>query len=140
MVKEQYVSYKVAKLLHEKGFEINPELDYWKIGPDGTMYFICSIGAYTSDCDNKTAYYRPKDSYPCPTQQMAMRWLREEKNIHINVYTFNRELPISGNTSYTVDVATEKDSPMRGHLRGVWETYEKAAEAGIRFALEHELH
>lgn len=75
MTKEQYVSYEVARLLHENGLQMNPETDYWKIGPDGHMYFMSSIGAYTDNPNNQYAYYRTKDSYPAPTQQMAMRWL-----------------------------------------------------------------
>ena len=88
MVEEAYVSFQTAKLLKEKGFKIDTTKDYWKIGQDGTMYFMCSIGAYTDDMNNKTAYYRPADSYPCPTQQMASRYLRENYSLHIEIEAY----------------------------------------------------
>ena len=82
-ISEDYCSYEVAKLLNEKNFQVDTDKDYWKIGEDGTMYFMCSIGAYTSDPNNKNAFYRPASSYPCPTQSMAMKWLREVHNLFV---------------------------------------------------------
>ena len=55
MTEEAYVSFEVAKLLNEKGFEIDTSKDYWKIGEDGTMYFMSFTGAYTSNINNKFA-------------------------------------------------------------------------------------
>lgn len=73
MIEEQYVSFEVAKLLKEKGFN-EPTLAY----------------AY---CQGMISYYsRPKVTdplsieagrIPLPTQQMAMRWLREVHHIHV---------------------------------------------------------
>lgn len=131
MIEEAYVSYETARLLKEKGFDETCYACYEYFSSGVTMYSGWPFEYKGEVVQNS------KDRVKCPTQQMAMRWLREEKNIHINVYTFNRELPISENTSYTVDVATEKDSPMRGHLRGVWETYEEACEAACVYCLKN---
>ena len=86
MIEERYCSYEVSKLLKEKGFKIGTNKDYWKIGEDGTMYFMSSIGAYTSNPNDEYAFYRPENSYPCPTHQMAMDWLRE-KGFYIEIQT-----------------------------------------------------
>ena len=148
MTQEQYVSYEVAKLLHEKGFQINPNVDYWKIGSDGHMYFMSSIGAYTDNPNNQYAYYRPKDSYPAPTQQMAMRWLREVHNLHIQLFIGND----SSNDADGNEVETWYfwSFSINGVPTGVviyddlaqfdcveYQSYEDAAEAAIKYCLEH---
>ena len=85
MITEDYCSFEVAKLLKEKGFKIDTNRDYCKIGEDGTMYYMSSIGAYTSSPNEVYAIYRPENSYPCPTQQMALAWLREAKRFFIRI-------------------------------------------------------
>lgn len=151
MIQEQYVSYEVAKLLKEKGFQINPKLDYWKIGSDGTMYFMSSIGAYTSDKNNKYAYYRPADSYPAPTQQMAMRWLREAYKIHLDIGITSTEDPINYPPKYYVyvdSISTGESLIQYGSVANdltisngngpkLFSTYEDACEAAIKYCLKN---
>lgn len=71
MLKE-YVSFEVARLLKDKGFDW-PTIEYYS--SSGSIYRfaegiadICGIS-----------------SYPRPTQQMACRWLREVHNIDVSV-------------------------------------------------------
>ena len=133
MTQEAYVSFEVAKLLKEKGFEIDTSKDYWKIGEDGTMYFISSIGAYTSDINNKFAFYRPADTYPCPTQQMAMRWLREKHKLFISIYPcygmYNKLSWSIIGLNYDCDWITKQ--------AGYASRYEEAVEAAIKYCLEN---
>lgn len=72
MSKEVYVSFEIAKLLKEKGFDW-PTIEYYS--SSGSIYRftegiadICGIS-----------------SYPRPTQQMACRWLREEHKMFISI-------------------------------------------------------
>lgn len=72
MDKEQYVTFKVAKLLKKKGFN-------WEVN-----------GYFCSDVNNPSRiewsikdYNSHKFHVSAPTQQMAMRWLMEEKHIFI---------------------------------------------------------
>lgn len=60
MNKEQYVTYETAKLLKEKGFDWDTDKVYER------SLMACRY-----------------EDYPMPTQQMACRWLREEKNIYV---------------------------------------------------------
>ena len=135
MITEDYVSFETAKLLKEKGFDENTEHEIWYV----IKQF--STGCHWNSCTYKVGdITREYDGACCismPTLQMAMKWLREVHNIHISVYPFNRELPITENTPYTCDVATKKLSPMRGHLRGTWKTYEQACEAAIKYCLKN---
>ena len=143
MTQEEYVSFDVAKLLYEKGFEIDTDKNYWKIGEDGTRYFISSIGAYTSDINNKYAFYIPANSYPCPTQQMAMRWLREKYNIHIIIEPttawFGMAMDGEYKKVFEPRIEEWEFNPPRGH--GFPDKkfcgYEEAAEAAIKHCLEN---
>ena len=67
MIQEAYVSFEVARLLDEKGYK-EPFTDY--------LY---------DEKGQRVGYVIPSKSYPCPTHQMAMAWLREKHNIHISV-------------------------------------------------------
>lgn len=60
-MKEAYVTFEVAKLLKEKGFDWDTDKVYER------NIMVCRY-----------------EDYPMPTQQMACRWLREEKGIHIS--------------------------------------------------------
>jgi len=80
-MKEAYVSFEVAKLLKEKGFD-------WKV-----FHFYDEDGHLKhreGDCYSLYNWnYPTKDEYgskycSAPTQQMACRWLREEKGLNVN--------------------------------------------------------
>lgn len=72
-VKEEYVSYEVAKLLKEKGFDIATEYVYLgdnkgRIAKSFTSHFV----------------KKRNDIIPCPTHQMACAWVRN-KGWHISI-------------------------------------------------------
>jgi hypothetical protein len=115
-ISEDYVSFETAKLLKEKGMDKSCFKHYvQKNNNDGTSEIVTVC-----------------------TLQIAMKWLREVHNIHISVYVFNRELPITNvPIFYTCDIATEKLSSQQGHLRGAWKSYEEACEAAIKYCLEN---
>jgi hypothetical protein len=77
MSKEQYVTFEVAKLLKEKGFDW-PCRAYWH---EDNKELI----------ESQSQYHLRNITNPCwfgntaPTQQMACRWLREEHKIDISV-------------------------------------------------------
>lgn len=139
MIKEAYCSDNVCKLLKEKGFNESCYTYYDDIDN--------SINRFDKGLHfNNTSYpwgvpydvSKAKKYVVAPTHQMAMAWLREVHNIHISVYVFNRELPITDvPTSYTCDIATKKLSSQQGHLRGVWQSYEQAVEAALKYCLEN---
>lgn len=68
-ITEDYCSYEVAKLLKEKGFDI----------PCRQAYFNGSLVDYTiyGFCDGELL--------DCPSQSLALKWLREVHKIHIAV-------------------------------------------------------
>lgn len=127
MVKEAYVSFEVAKLLKEKGFN-------WS-----TQYVYTLDG--TGSTPHKIGNWRAKSNIQMPTLQMAMKWLREEKGIFIEVEYINRKTcgcTIIEQKDGGVIAAWNwgrflyvNENPLTGN------TYEKAAIAGIEYYLNN---
>ena len=73
MIEERYCSYKVSKLLEEKGFD-EPCRSYYN---DKNDYRRCTVEITKRNLiDNQILR---------PTHQMAMDWLREVHNLHIGI-------------------------------------------------------
>lgn len=74
-------------------------------------------------------------SISAPTQSIAQKWLRETKNLHIEIY---RSAVGYGYAIVKADNGTwQEDDDSRGpNDGGLWDTYEEALEAGIREALK----
>lgn len=93
MITEYYVSYEVAKLLKEKGFNER------------------SIASYDSKGQLQEGYgYWNKTPIWCaaPTHQMAMAWLRETHNIFIDVHLSFAEDPDAYPAVYYVYILDAK--------------------------------
>ena len=114
MITEDYVSFEIAKLLKEKGF--NPIYC--------GMYYSIETGKRTTELLTSLV--------SCPTLQMAMKWLREVHNIFICVLFLEE----SGGYGYTIEniikkkyITTSKNSS--------YKEPEKACEAAIKYCLEN---
>lgn len=125
---EYYVSLEVAKLLKEVEFD-------WKcngvfLSEDGTQYTFIKADAV---CDNNNSKYNPYNIL-APTLEIAQRWLRVVKGIHLYVR------PLLDEHKYVVTIVV--DDLTWGQVNdnnGIskrFNTYEEAQEAGIKKALE----
>ena len=129
MITEDYVSFEVAKLLKEKGFNIQCWMYY---SPDtfGPKMF------HTQRKGNSQLIPEWEECV-CPTIQLAMKWLRETQNLFVfpfpqmNANKFWVEIyQLSDNKEWenlyceSIDL---KDYPL----------YEQACEAGIKYCLEN---
>lgn len=125
MIAEDYVSYEIAKLLKERGFEC------------ATLHYY-----YDKDGDLLFSAYRVGDGrseFVAPTLQMAMKWLREVHKIEIWVhYDIDKATWWGGcNPMYEED---EENSNMFQSLLGFdypGKTYEEACEEAIKYCLEN---
>ena len=127
MITEDYVSFEIAKLLKEKGF-------------DGHTY------AYYEDEDNpnislhsgKAINWNKTEFISKPTLQMAMKWLREVHNISIEVV-----YDCSNDKTETISwwIANIKHinsgSSKENDCLTAYDSYEEASEAAIKYALEN---
>ena len=128
MITEDFVSFETAKLLKEKGFDA--DIDLW-YDSEGEIFHLCH-------CDyNATKHFA---CVQCPTLQMAMKWLREEHNIHItgvpngigeNVFYMGIYRKYYYGWTCISDCLDEKYKEAEFHMP------EEACEAAIKYCLEN---
>ena len=125
MIKEDYVSYEVAHLLKEKGFD--EECTYYYT-PDGKLGGDCGVKFLNSEFSGCIS---------TPTHQMACKWLREEKNIIIFIMPCKDDL---GNFTYFYDIATWDENEgvyEMNHASKWFHIYEEAVEEALKYTLEN---
>lgn len=121
---EELVTLETAKLLKEKGFNEFCEFAYADedlhiMGLHSTNSFFNEIGC----------------GYTTPTKSIAQKWLRETKNLHIEIYRnacgYGYIIVKANNGTWMK--ADGSKGPNDG---GKWDAYEEALEAGIFEALK----
>lgn len=126
MSKEQYVTFEVAKLLKEKGFDWGCN-GYWFISEYSKVFNISP----SRNPQNWNEVKTDLDWLSCPTQQMACRWLRKEKGIHI--------LPeiseVKENPKYYCMIW--KTSTLESFIIELFDSYEDAVEVALEYALKN---
>lgn len=139
MITEDYVGFETAKLLKEKGFDVNTFTKYAnKEGATEKWYddYRERMVRFTWDCGTLiTPPTEPHDKYEvygdtisAPTLQMAMKWLKEVHNIDISV-TPDRK------AGYSVLIFKDKQLPF--DTLDSYSIYEQACEAAIKYCLEN---
>lgn len=126
MIKEAYVSFEVAKLLKEKGF--NEKVDtYYLVHPSGFPEFF----------DKKDEFSSPEDVWlKCPTHQMAIAWLREEKNICIVIEPYSYDYVNEKNLTYSFSLWEGDNYNENPRLKG-YSSYDEAVEVALKYVLEN---
>lgn len=119
MTQEDYCSFEVSKLLKEKGFDVELQCYSYDAVTKGTVdiFWQKNINRLLPRC----------------THQMAMRWLREI-NIVIEIRLYNELYPFEYESK--IVVKNEDDNYCRHQLFGVFDTYEEAVEAALKYSLE----
>ena len=137
MITEDYVSFKTAKLLKEKGFDENTPVNYF-VGDDKSRGCVVGEMIYHQRAEEDTHLIA------CPTLQMAMKWLREVHHLFIAIHP-----RLSSTDSYwiTADIYKVKRKSSLYHIEDVDDYYcvaicdetsfEKACEAAIKYCLEN---
>ena len=124
-ITEDYVSFEVAKLLKEKGFDEYTFSDY---SEEGVIGF--------NEVETRIA-----KGYQRPTLQMAMKWLRLEHNIHIEPHIVKTKCSYGYMPNY-IDLKELKqhfpfdEFDFSNADKYVSITYDKACEATIKYCLE----
>lgn len=118
---EDYVSYEVAKLLKENGFNWYCRALY---APNSEVLSHSLGVSNTYDVD----------VYAAPTLYMAQKWLRVEKDIHIMIdVCASGYYAVLWKTNGTFIKTLVDKGPNDG---GVWDTFEEALQTGILEALK----
>ena len=120
MMQEDYVSFEVAKLLKEKGFN-EKVISYYDT--EGQGYFIsprkCNIGTGSV--------------YAAPTQAMAMKWLREVYNINIDIVSIWNKI----RWEYQIIIITPQTAAKPYIHKTIYKEHEQACETAIKYCLEN---
>lgn len=126
---EDYVSFEVAKLLKEKGFNVYG---------DGSFDSGIEVFAEYSPSStlNKCIDSKPhQKAYPAPTHQMAMKWLREMHGIFIAIN--NDDLDFNWQCYDLINRGSTLDPKILSESYAGYKTYEDAVEAALRYVLEN---
>ena len=123
MIKEDYCSYEVAKILKEKAFN--------------ESCYTCYVEKEISHYDYSSTNYELIDGViSCPTLQMAMKWLREEKNIFIVIEPHAYDYINEKNKSYECSLWVG-DNYYKYIESKDYPSYEEAVEASLKYCLEN---
>lgn len=126
MITEDYVSFEVAKLLKEKGFDEYTFSDY---SEEGVIGFNEVETRIAKGCQR-------------PTLQMAMKWLRIEHNIHIEPHIVKTKRNYGYMPNY-IDLKELKqhfpfdEFDFSNTDKYACITYDKACEITIKYCLEN---
>jgi len=141
MIEEAYVSFETAKLLKEKGFP--QEYDIFHSMVYNEEDYEDEYEVQRMVLETKLVKAGTLSSYPvgvldpkcyCPTQQMAMRWLREIHNIVIAIDVC-RETGREGFYCWQLEDSHTGDNIV--NIVGECPTYEQAVEAAILYSLKN---
>lgn len=116
-MEDTLVSFQVAKLAKEKGFNIH------------CMYYY--EDNQTLECNEKFPYNSFDDELFAPTQSLLAKWLREVRNIHISTWY---DTVGTNNGKYHSKIYKSVNTIIHG-TRG-FKSYELALEEGLLQALQ----
>lgn len=141
MIKEDYVSFKTAKLLKERGFPqeydkfhslIYNEEDYedeYEVNRMVTQTKVVKAGTLSSYPAGV-----PEPKCYCPTLQMARKWLREDENVDIEISVYSKGF--DGTLTYCADILAY-GSRLIMEQPIINATYEQTCEKAIQYALNN---
>ena len=126
MITEDYVSFEVAKLLKEKGFDEKVDTLY-KMDAEFLKSTLC-INYNNPDFELLDMHNIPENTVSAPTLQMAMKWLREVHRIFIRI--------IQSHIDYCCfEVYWNRGDYYKPMT--FCNSYEEACEAAIKYCLEN---
>ena len=126
MITEDYVSYEVAKLLKEKGFD-----KFNTYGWDEQLFDKDHPRNFSIGFDNKEHWIS------CPTHQMAMKWLREVHKLTFIISPQWAEGDMRNPCRWYWEIKGLEDINIDVYNNPLCNTYEEAVEAACIYSLEN---
>lgn len=134
-ITEDFVSYEIAKLLKEKGFDSNMYTCYTDCEfPE----FLTMIDYVVQGEEYERSNFESHNLIQAPTYQMALKWLREVHKIFIEPFV---AIDLNGEYHYCFrllnsickDILEPKDLVRIGFK----DTYEEAVEVALLYVLKN---
>lgn len=148
---EDYVSFEIAKLLKEKGFdgecrmiyrEHDMQMIYHTPKPNDLLDFTTNRKKIEKHSKKNHCEY-----CLCPTIQMALKWLREVHKIHIDVFIGSDESYDADGvmddewhfwTYYITNTSGDMIYDAYNEVNVIeYQSHEEAVEAALKYALEN---
>lgn len=133
MITEDYVTFEIAKLLKEKGFNERTQTSYII---DNTDRPFVKVGDFVYSANTES------HRIAAPTHQMAMKWLREKHGLFIGIdydyyedYDYVSDIPYYASCVYFVNEREENGCAKREVIENLCKTYEEAVEAALEYCL-----
>ena len=129
---EDFVSYDIAVKLKEKGFKeeciayYTTDMNFF-YNTTLNSYVVTGFKSFNSN-PNSICWKR----IDVPTISQVLKWLRENKKLHVSIMTFM----FRAGWCYEVVRLGENPKLVAAH-RNSYNTYEKAAIAGVNYCLEN---
>ncbi len=142
MTTEDYVSFEVAKLLKEKGFdseEVGSRDGFYSETAYESGHSIVTergkeVGLVYDDLLNSELGH---DEYLRPTLQMAMKWLREKDIIITIVYTRYSLQTIGSQLMFGFNIQNVRGQSLFENFDVAYDSYEQAEIDAIKYSLEN---
>lgn len=128
MITEDFVSFNVAKLLKEKGFD---ELCIFKYNSEGVRM---KAGVAIDEWQNSEL---DDDECSCPSQSMAMKWLRDVHKLAFIISPQWAEGDMRNPCRWYWEIRGLEDIGLDVYSNPLCNTYEEAVEAAIKYSLEN---
>lgn len=138
----EFVSFELAKKLKEKGFkkeclryydtkDVDKDYFHWSANESA----IANAFYHSWNTDNEGFKHERIDA---PTISQVLKWLREEKNIDIDI-TVHPSFATTTKKVYAWRVVMDSDGMECKYKDGIhtYGKYEQAALAGIEYTLDH---
>lgn len=128
-ITEDYVSYEVAKLLKEKGFDV-PVKNYFSLIKDAMLHNL----------DKKYGAKKNWNAFDIcisrPSQSLALKWLREVHNIFIEIrYVPDKFTDEPCYKAMIWNMDTEIGTPLSPNVSYTY--FETCVEAALKYTLEN---
>ena len=131
----EFLSFDLAKKLKEKGFEIPTRSIVAMYNEQGVFFTLTTAADYqVSPSGYKCRCYYDYDDfdehdYIAPTISQVLKWLREEKKLHIII-------PASFDEGYWWEIRNF-NKEISEYSDEEYKTYEESALAGIEYVLDN---
>ena len=142
---EDIVTFEIAKKLKEKGFTIPTKSIFGMYNEIGVFHTLTSSADYeTCDSGFKCRCYYDYDDFDerdfiAPTISQVLKWLREEKKIHICIDIYDDGWFFDIASFYKEDTGVyEIKLPYKSSkVTPDYDSFEQAAIAGIEYSLDN---
>lgn len=139
MIMEDFVTFEIAKKLKEKGFKEKCIAHYWEKINEHTPCFILKDnmqmdGICITDLLSEHNKAKWSPFIDAPTIAQALKWLREKKGLHIELWTKGKRPIKWHHTIHTLNHSGEREGWSSGE---VCDSYEETALEGIKYILDN---